>query len=59
MVYRTEGRPQPNEYFTDGEGIEREVIQSNIPLYLGSEATVRPTEYNVRSTLFGGKITIF
>ena len=37
-----------NEYFVDGEGIHREVMQTEICKYLGAEATSRPTEYNVR-----------
>jgi hypothetical protein len=43
-------RPQQlNEYFIDGEGILREVLQMEICKYLGAEATCRPGEYNVRA----------
>lgn len=43
-------RPAPaplNEYFIDGEGINREVLQIEICKYLGAEATCRPGDYNV------------
>ena len=43
-----ERRVPLNEYFVDGEGIHREVMQTEICKYLGAEATSRPTEYNVR-----------
>ncbi|MCJ1340004.1 hypothetical protein MMC09_005298 [Bachmanniomyces sp. S44760] len=38
-------RIQLNEYFVDGEGILREVMQTEICKYLGAEATSRPGEY--------------
>ena len=41
-------RSQLNEYFVDGEGIHREVMQMEICKYLGSEAISRPGDYNVR-----------
>ncbi|MCJ1372106.1 hypothetical protein MMC20_003327 [Loxospora ochrophaea] len=37
-----------NEYFVDGEGIHREVMQMEICKYLGAEAISRPGEYNGR-----------
>lgn len=37
-----------NEFFIDGEGIHREVMQREICKYLGPEAIGRPAEYNVR-----------
>ena len=37
-----------NEYFVDGDGIDREVLQSEICKFLRPEATSRPGEYNVR-----------
>ena len=36
-----------NEYFVDGEGIHRDVMQRDICRYLGAEATCRPGSYNV------------
>ena len=42
-------RPELNDYFIDGVGIHREVLQRNICKYLGPEASSRPSEYNVRS----------
>jgi len=41
-------RAQLNEYFVEGEGIHREVLQMEICRYLGAEATCRPGEYNGR-----------
>lgn len=38
-----------NEFFIDGEGIHREVMQREICKYLGPEAYSRPAAYNVRS----------
>ncbi|KIV85212.1 hypothetical protein, variant [Exophiala sideris] len=35
-------RPELNEYFCPGEGIDREVIQHEICKYLGQDATCRP-----------------
>lgn len=37
-----------NEFFIDGEGIHREVMQREICKYLGPEAYSRPGAYNVR-----------
>ena len=34
--------PSYNEYFLPGEGIDREVIQSEICRYLGQDATCKP-----------------
>ena len=36
-----------NEFFVDGEGIHREVMQREICKYLGPEAYCRPGVYNV------------
>lgn len=36
-----------NEFFVDGEGINRQVLQSEICKYLGAEATSRPFELHV------------
>ena len=36
-----------NEYFLDGEGIDRQVLQSSICRFLGPEATSRPYEHQV------------
>lgn len=37
-----------NEYFIDGDGIAREVIQADICRYLGNDALVKPGVYQVR-----------
>lgn len=37
-----------NEFFIDGDGIHREVMQREICKYLGPEAYSRPGAYNVR-----------
>lgn len=45
-----DGREPPrglNEFFVDGEGIHREVMQREICKYLGPEAFCRPGTYNV------------
>ena len=48
---RDEPRPSYNEYFLPGEGIDREVIQSEICRYLGQDATCKPgTHGDVWST---------
>ncbi|RVX68333.1 hypothetical protein B0A52_07336 [Exophiala mesophila] len=39
---REPSRPQYEEHFCPGDGIEREVIQLNICKYLGQDATCRP-----------------
>lgn len=36
------GRPHYNDYFLPGDGIDREVIQSEICRYLGNDATCKP-----------------
>ncbi len=36
-----------NEFFVDGEGIHRDVMQREICKYLGPEAYSRPGTYNV------------
>ena len=36
-----------NEFFVNGEGIHREVLQREICKYLGPEAYSRPSTYNV------------
>jgi len=38
-----------NEYFIEGDGISREVLQIDICKHLGPEATSRPATYNVRA----------
>lgn len=44
-----ERRPErQNEYFINGDGISREVIQADICRYLGNDALVRPGTHNVR-----------
>ena len=37
-----------NEFFVDGEGIHREVMQRELCKYLGPDALSRPGTYNVR-----------
>ena len=39
-----------NEYFIEGDGISREVLQIDICKHLGPEATSRPATYNVRDS---------
>jgi hypothetical protein len=41
------GKPKLNEFWIDGEGITRTVLQSEIWKYLGPDATSRPSEMNV------------
>ncbi|MCJ1248733.1 hypothetical protein MMC30_005952 [Trapelia coarctata] len=41
--------PRLNEYFIEGEGISREVLQIDICKHLGPEATSRPATYNGKS----------
>ena len=36
-----------NDFFVDGKGIHREVLQREICKYLGPEAYSRPSNYNV------------
>lgn len=43
----TRGAPL-NEFFVDGEGINREVLQRELCKYLGADALCRPGTYNVR-----------
>lgn len=43
---RDEPRPNYNEYFLPGDGIDREVIQSEICRYLGQDATCKPGTHN-------------
>lgn len=48
---REPARPAPprlNEYFIEGDGINREVLQIDICKHLGPEATSKPGTYNVR-----------
>ena len=40
-------RIQLDEFWLDGQDIDRQVLQSSICRFLGSEATCRPYEYNV------------
>lgn len=42
----TRGAPL-NEFFVDGDGIHREVMQREICKYLGQDALSRPGTYNV------------
>jgi len=35
-------RPQLNNYWIDGKGINRQVLQAEIAKFLGAEATCRP-----------------
>ena len=42
------GRAKLNEFFVDGHGIHREVMQTEICKDLGPEAYSRPSTYNVR-----------
>ena len=37
-----------NEFFLNGEGIHREVLQREICKYLGPEAFSKPSNYNAR-----------
>lgn len=37
-----------NEFFVDGDGINREVLQRELCKYLGADALCRPGTYNVR-----------
>jgi hypothetical protein len=39
--------PRQNEYFVPRDGIDREVITSDICRYLGNDALVRPGTYEV------------
>ena len=50
---REPARPakQLNEYFIEGDGISREVLQIDICKHLGPEATSRPGTYNVGTHL--------
>jgi len=53
---RDEPRPSYNEYFLPGEGIDREVIQSEICRYLGQDATCKPgahTDVRITAQLRG------
>ena len=43
--------PALNEFWIDGEGIDRQVLQIQITRYLGGEATCRPMENGVRLAL--------
>ena len=36
------------DFFINGFGISRQVLLSNLPLYLGPEAICRPYTYQVR-----------
>ncbi len=40
-----------NEFFVDGEGIHREVMQRELCKFLGPDALSRPGNYNVRQAL--------
>ena len=40
-------RPRLNEFFVDGAGIHREVMQREICKFLGPEAYSKPHSYNV------------
>ncbi|KAK5083035.1 hypothetical protein LTR05_006917 [Lithohypha guttulata] len=43
---RVDSRPKYNEYFLPGDGIDREVIQSELCRYLGQDATMKPGEHH-------------
>ena len=45
-------KPRLNDYWIDGEGIHRAVLQTEICRFLGAEATCRPGDYNVRKASF-------
>ncbi|BDD59600.1 hypothetical protein MAP00_004795 [Monascus purpureus] len=48
-----ERRPErQNEYFINGDGISREVIQADICRYLGNDALVRPGTHNGQTGYF-------
>ena len=49
---RDEPRPNYNEYFLPGDGIDREVIQSEICRYLGQDATCKPGTHHDVWTVF-------
>ncbi len=42
-----QSRPRLNEFFVDGAGIHREVMQREICKFLGPEAYSKPHSYNV------------
>ena len=44
---RNQRASRQNEYFLNGEGIHLDVLQRNICRYLGSEASARPSVFNV------------
>ncbi|MCJ1431581.1 hypothetical protein MMC27_000935 [Xylographa pallens] len=48
-----------NEYFVDGDGISREVLQMDICKYLGLEATSRPGEYHSKRGYFVKAVRAF
>ena len=52
----TSSRPKLDEFWLDGEGIDRQVLQSSICRFLGSEATSRPFELNVCPYAFRGVV---
>lgn len=49
---RPERDSRLNEFFVNGEGIHREVMQREICKYLGPEAYSRPGSHNVGLSLF-------
>lgn len=46
------GSVRLNKYFVPRDGIEREVITSDICRYLGNDALVRPGNYEVSEQIF-------
>ncbi len=44
-------RARMNEYFVPKDGIDREVVTSDIARYLGNDALVRPGVYQVLNQL--------
>ena len=40
-------RPKLDEFWLDGDGIDRQVLQSSVSRFLGPEATSRPFDLNV------------
>ncbi len=49
---RGAGSARMNQYFVPGEGIDREVIATDICQYLGNDALVRPGSYEASEVKF-------
>ncbi|MCJ1473884.1 hypothetical protein MMC13_002539 [Lambiella insularis] len=52
-------RRELNEYFVDGDGISRTVLQMDICKYLGPEATCRPGVYNSKPGFYVRAVRAF